>query len=412
MVFVSRRSQEVNKPHRWVRRCTLRSEIIGYKDSSADIAYILRHKCKLSTITPNLNPVPSSDQDWCFPDTEDGILDAVTKGATHLWANTILFASHPLQSSVALASMKKPVFVVGQPPNLVELYDDKNEVNNYLRRQEGLTLPKSTIIHSENKNNLKQLLKSTNLHWPIVGKPLRGRGSHGVKVCPDERTLSHHLQDLFAESPQVMLEQYLFGEEITITVLPPSPCDENEDRYKALPVVRRFNHDNGIAPYNGVVAVTLNSRVLSEAEISADSKYEKAMRECETVAELLRATAPIRIDLRRFDDSPSSTFALFDVNMKPVCISFLDFSRLGLTMIPLFKNLIVQSSVMHFNISQYICLFFAVILSYSRKVRVLRVELRSSSLIFTFAMFREESIINSLSFSRTKRYSFFFFFLH
>jgi hypothetical protein len=43
------------------------------------------------------------------------------------------------------------------------------------------------------------------------------------------------------------------------------------------------------------------------------------MRESERAAELLGVTAPIRIDVRRFTDAPDSSFALFDVNMKPVC---------------------------------------------------------------------------------------------
>lgn len=43
------------------------------------------------------------------------------------------------------------------------------------------------------------------------------------------------------------------------------------------------------------------------------------MRESERAAELLGVTAPIRIDVRRYSDSPDSSFALFDVNMKPVC---------------------------------------------------------------------------------------------
>lgn len=42
------------------------------------------------------------------------------------------------------------------------------------------------------------------------------------------------------------------------------------------------------------------------------------MRESERAAELLGVTAPIRIDVRRYSDSPESSFALFDVNMKPV----------------------------------------------------------------------------------------------
>lgn len=149
------------------------------------------------------------------------------------------------------------------------------------------------------------------LPYPIVGKPIRGRGSHGVKVCHHADSLASHLRALLSESPLVMLEEYLSGEEGTVTVMPPSP--ENP-RYWSMPIVVRFNHLDGIAPYNGVVAVTQNSRVPDDA----DPAYDEVKSQCELAAEKLQVTAPIRVDVRRFNDKPGAKFALFDVNMKPV----------------------------------------------------------------------------------------------
>lgn len=117
-----------------------------------------------------------------------------------------------------------------------------------------------------------------------------------------------------------MLEQYLSGEECTVTVMPPSSLHED---YWALPIVTRFNHDKGIAPYNGVVAVTANSRVVSQEEMGKDERYGEVVKECVDVARLLRVTAPIRVDVRRFGKGKGEKFALFDVNMKPVSINVL-----------------------------------------------------------------------------------------
>lgn len=72
----------------------------------------------------------------------------------------------------------------------------------------------------------------------------------------------------------------------------------------------------GIAPYNGVVAVTANSRVISEEEYRADPEYRIAQAKCEMVAEICGSTAPIRIDARRA--TPGGPILLFDINMKPV----------------------------------------------------------------------------------------------
>lgn len=281
---------------------------LGYQDSGADIAYTLRSK-GINIVTPDSSPQVSKNEGWCFPDTEEGIYSAVKGGATHLWANTILFDSHPLQKSEKLTPYSSDLRVVGQPPGMVENFDDKAYLNDKLRELGGYTLPRSWLLSKS--DDLVALVQSIDL-FPVVGKPVRGRGSHGVKLCHNPAQLKEHLTALLGESPLVMLEEYLAGEEATITVMPPSP--ERSEHWSTLPV-SRFNHSDGIAPYNGVVAVTANSRVVAEEDMKGPA-YGKVMEECGRVARLIGATAPIRIDVRRFREG--SEFALFDINMKPV----------------------------------------------------------------------------------------------
>lgn len=279
----------------------------GYKDSGADICYVLRQNGH-HVVTATDEPFPLHDEGWCFPDTERGILAAIQKGATHLWANTILFGTHPLQQCDTLDKHASRLKIVGQPPLLVDEFDDKNFVNSLLRRDGRFKLPESRILNCADSSCV------LGLPYPIVAKPIRGRGSHGVKVCRTEQELCAHLEGLLKENPLVMVEEYLPGEEGTVTVMP--PCKE-VPRYYALPMVVRFNHENGIAPYNGAVAVTSNSRILSTEETKNDPTYDEICQQCERVAETLKVTAPIRIDVRRVSGKPESRFAMFDVNMKP-----------------------------------------------------------------------------------------------
>lgn len=280
----------------------------GYRDSGADIAYALGTSEGIEVITPVLRPEPASDDGWCFPDDEAGILSAIRAGATHLWANTILFAAHPLQTSSAID--ENNVLVVGQPPCLVELFDDKDYTNNLLRTHTKLPLPRAWTLVTT--NGAFQL--PPNLPLPIVAKPIRGRGSYGVRVCHGTPDLLQHLSTTLRDSSVVMLEDFLAGEEATIAVMPPS---SQIPHHWALPVVTRFNHEQDIAPYNGVTAVTRNSRVVSKRELQDDPAYAVVSRQCEQVAQFLRVTAPIRIDVRRFSNKKGSPFAIFDVNMKP-----------------------------------------------------------------------------------------------
>ncbi|KAM0214908.1 hypothetical protein ACHAQD_004356 [Fusarium lateritium] len=283
----------------------------GYMDSGADIACSLSRSSDIDVVCPTNGPNPKEQVGWSFPDTEEGVIQAVEKGATHLWANTILFSTHPLQVSAHLARFQDHVKIVGQSPLIAEKYDDKEFVNGFLRKLGGFTMPRSWTVRESPDN--KRMFQEFDLPFPIVAKPIRGRGSHGVRVCRDLQDLTKHAQYLFKESSAILLEEYLSGEEATVTVM---PLVSGKGGYWALPVVTRFNHVDGVAPYNGAVAVTENSRAITAAE-SNEPTYKQVAEECERAAQELAVTAPIRIDVRRFKDSADSKFALFDVNMKP-----------------------------------------------------------------------------------------------
>ncbi|CAD0047900.1 unnamed protein product [Aureobasidium pullulans] len=250
-------------------------------DGCADIAFNLSSQAGIEIITPIDSPSPRLHVGWSFPDSEEGILNALNKGATHLFANTVVFASHPLQTSERVGAYQDKVKIVGHPPCMVELHDDKHYVNDMLRKSGQFTLPRGWLLEDDGQD-VDARLNSLDLHFPTVGKPVRGRGSHGVKVCHDFDELRAHVQALWKESPAIILEDYLAGEEATVTVMPPS--DEHATHW-ALPIVTRFNHANGYA---------------------ADPTYSAIAKECEGVAKMMGLTAIMRID-----------FALFDVNMKP-----------------------------------------------------------------------------------------------
>lgn len=279
-------------------------------------------------VSPNLDgtfPDPSVQEGWTFPDTPEGIMSAIAKGATHLWANTVLFSAHPLQTSEELQPYMDEIKIVGQPCNLVDRYDDKEWTNDLLRRHnsKAFTLPKAwglevtSGLDPDLEGKVQKWLElfGPELAFPVVGKPIRGRGSFGVKVCHTQLELHSHLTALLKMDPRAMVEQFLAGEEATVTVMPPSP---SRPSHWALPIVVRYNHSDDVAPYSGKVAVTSNSRVVTAEEYAGDDAYEKIAKECEAAGKLLGTTAPIRIDIRRVSKKKGSKFAMFDVNMKPV----------------------------------------------------------------------------------------------
>jgi len=281
----------------------------GYSDSGADIAYELS-KNNLTVITPIENPNIGNDRDWVFPDTKLGIKNAIKNGADIFWLNTVLYKDHPIESF-----FDKEIQFVGQEPKLVDIYDDKFQTNKLLKSK-SIPIPKNILIK---KKDVKDTLCL--MHFPSVVKPLRGRGSQGVSLVNNQKELSQKLTGIFSHNEfgnSVYLEQYLSGQEITITVMPNGNYTiKNQinhfDRPWCLPAVKRFNHQDGIAPYNGVVAVMENSTVLTDEELSSN-KIQEVYSNCIKAAELIKIKAPIRIDCRA---DKNGKYYLFDLNMKP-----------------------------------------------------------------------------------------------
>jgi len=279
----------------------------GYSDSGADIALALVQN-KIEVITPVDLPQTQNDFDWVFPDSLEGIETAILKGANTFWLNTVLYATHPI-----LKFRERKLFLVGQAPDSVQIFDNKFYTNNLLR-EKSLPVPSSVLLGLEDNSELE-------LKFPLVIKPVRGRGSQGVAIVYNRLELDDLRKKLvYAKiyGTHVMVEEFLPGEEITLSIMPPGKYRFNgkiveKKSHWALPPVHRFNHINEIAPYNGIVAVVNNSSLLPQNKIQIN-EIKKIIRYCEAAANLIKARAPIRIDCRQ---DKNGKYFIFDLNLKP-----------------------------------------------------------------------------------------------
>ena len=265
----------------------------GYSDSGADIAFELKNN-GCSVIFPVEYHNEQTDADWVFGDNSEGIEQAIRKGADTLWLNTVLYAGHPIEKY-----MHKGLNIIGQQPSDVQLYDDKFYTNQLLLGH-GLSVVNAVLIKAAEDYNGK---------YPCVLKPVRGRGSQGVFVIHDKESLAANIKQLTNAKiygTEFMVEPFLTGEEITVAVF---PADKFHKSPYCLPPVVRFNHIDGIAPYNGTVAVTQNSKAVDNV-----LAYSDIIDNCTEAYRLLNLKAPIRIDCRKDNDG---RYYIFDVNMKP-----------------------------------------------------------------------------------------------
>ena len=289
----------------------------GYSDGGADIAFVLRSAGQ-PVVTPVLSPDPAVALDWVFPDTVDGIRAAEASGADILWANTMLFAGHPLDGVLAVFD------IVGQSPAVTQRFDDKFATNRMMS-DAGLPVARSFLLSRTRRENVRGLADleagcaAMALDFPLIVKPVRGRGSQGVTLVDDFAGLHYAVETLIAAATFgdiVMVEEYLDGEEMTVTVMPPAspqPDGTRDGMYWALRPVCRFNQRDGVAPYNGDVPVSANSVALAEMRRS-DTAIVAMIDQCVAAAALVGARSAIRIDCRA---DRQGVFKLFDLNMKP-----------------------------------------------------------------------------------------------
>ena len=300
----------------------------GYADSGADIAAALRGS-GIPVITLAPFPDPCRDDGWTFPDTAEGIAAALARGAQVLWANTVLFAGHPIEAVTGAR-------IVGQRPVDVHRFDDKWHARTTLVKA-GLPFPAAVLVDDAAGPGLAgadavsdALLEKLGMGHGVIVKPVRGRGSQGVSFARSAAEARKALSTLIGAADfgldgarpvygdRAIVEAFVPGEEITVAVFPPGAYRfgeslRSEDRHWALPVIRRIGHVDGIAPYSGLVPVVRNSMPLPASEAER-TEVVTAVADCVRAAEIIGARAPVRIDCRRAE---GGEFLLFDVNLKP-----------------------------------------------------------------------------------------------
>ena len=289
------------------------SNPFGYRDSSADIAFALT-EAGCDVLTPAHDPRPDVDADWTYPDTYEGIAAAVADGAEILWANTSLFDEHP----IAEFASHDHLDVVGQSLDVVEKFEDKNVCQAAINAI-GVPVPAQALVNLETGSAKAQVEKAVSVKgftFPIIVKPVRGRGSAGVKVVDSVAEAAEHIESLTGPKfgSKFLLEEYLPNQELAVTVMPPGTYEtadgvRTEATHWTLPAIARTGHHGGVMPFSGVVPIQSNSKPAEDGD-----NLREFSRHAVRVAQLLKATSPIRIDCR---EDANGVIKAIDINMKP-----------------------------------------------------------------------------------------------
>jgi D-alanine-D-alanine ligase len=163
---------------------------------------------------------------------------------------------------------------------------DKN-ISKKIIRYEGIQTP--DWIHLTKKDDLN-LDEIDRMGYPLVVKPNSGGSSVGVKIVHDHNTLESAMDEVFDWDSEVLIEQYIKGEEITCSIL----------NGKLLPIVS-IRHDAEFFDYTS----KYDDGGAIEEVIELPSELEKLVSHAAiTCYQSLKCSVYARIDMMIKDGIP------------------------------------------------------------------------------------------------------------
>ena len=180
---------------------------------------------------------------------------------------------------------------------------DKFVLNQYLRGY-GVAVAESVLVRRDQLHLLNEQLVIETIGLPCFVKPANDGSSFGVSkvVKPDQ--LAPAIRKAMMESPEVMIESFLEGTEIT------QGCYKTREKTMLLPITEVvtsnefFDYD---AKYNGQVQEITPARIAPELA-------ERVSKITSHIYDILHCNGIIRID---YIISPEGRISMLEVNTTP-----------------------------------------------------------------------------------------------
>jgi len=175
---------------------------ISLESGRACIKALKKKGYKVSTFDPkikNFNLIDKKKIDVIFNalhgrDGEDGVAQSYFEYLKIPYTHSGVISSHNAMNKI----ISKEIFI-------------KNKIKT----------PKYLVIEKINfKNkNLKKIIKNKNIGFPVVIKPINEGSSLGVKVCNNKEKLIKEINYLLKKYSELILEEYISGQEIQAAVI-------------------------------------------------------------------------------------------------------------------------------------------------------------------------------------------------
>ena len=187
---------------------------------------------------------------------------------------------------------------------VVSSYNAMNKlISKEIFIKSNILTPKHFIINKNNfkSERLKSILLKKKLKLPMVVKPINEGSSLGVKLCKSMQILIKSCKESLKLYDELMIEEYIAGQEIQVAVLNQSPLGAIE----LIP--KREFYD-----YKAKYTKSAKTKHVMPARLSKIN-YNKAMRLAKVAHKALNCKGVTRADFKFFNNK----FYLLEINTQP-----------------------------------------------------------------------------------------------
>ena len=187
---------------------------------------------------------------------------------------------------------------------VISSYNSMNKIiSKEIFKKNNIKTPKFiSIKKSELKKNIIQKELSFNkIRYPIVLKPINEGSSLGVEVCKDQKKLLTLINKLFKKYDELILEEYIGGQEVQVAVINGKPVGAIE----LIP--RRLFYD-----YKAKYTKKAKTKHIMPANLTRQ-KYKEVLNIAKKTHKVLNCRGVTRSDFKFYKNN----FYLLEINTQP-----------------------------------------------------------------------------------------------
>tara|TARA_B100001057_G_scaffold58234_1_gene51655 strand:+ start:2285 stop:3223 length:939 start_codon:yes stop_codon:yes gene_type:complete len=187
--------------------------------------------------------------------------------------------------------------VISSFNSMNKVYSKKIFIKNKIKTPKFFTVKKNIY----KKNIVKKTIDLKRIKFPIVSKPINEGSSLGVEVCKNKEKLFKSIQKLFKKYDELILEEYVGGQEIQVAVINGNPLGAIE----LIP--KRLFYD-----YKAKYTKKAKTQHLMPARLPK-KKYKEVLKIAQKTHKILKCRGVTRSDFKFYNNN----FYLLELNTQP-----------------------------------------------------------------------------------------------